>query len=224
MKDNYKIYPTLTALFVAVLIISNIASTKLTQFGSFVLDAGTILFPLSYIFGDVLTEVYGYAKTRRVIWTGFFCSILASSVFFLVQYLPSANDWGNQAAYESILGLVPRIVFASVIAYLVGSFVNSYVISKVKIYTKGKKMWARFIASTICGQFFDTMIFVLIAFAGIVPNSVLLALIISNYVFKVLVEILLLPLTYKLVKYIKRVEGVDYFDESTNFTPFRLRD
>ncbi len=224
MKENYKLYPTITALFVAVLIISNIASTKLTQLGSFVLDAGTILFPLSYIFGDILTEVYGYAKARRVIWTGFFCSILASGVFFLVQYLPSANEWGNQAAYESILGLVPRIVLASVVAYLVGSFVNSYIISKVKIYTKGKNMWARFLASTIGGQFFDTGIFVLIAFAGTVSNSVLLSIIISNYLFKVLVEIVFMPLTYKVVKYIKHVEGLDYLDIKTNFTPFRLKD
>lgn len=224
MKENYKLYPTITALFVAVLIVSNIASTKLTQFGSFVLDAGTILFPLSYIFGDILTEVYGYAKARRVIWTGFFCSILASGVFFLVQYLPSATEWGNQAAYESILGVVPRIVLASVIAYLVGSFVNSYVIAKVKVYTNGKKMWVRFLSSTIFGQFFDTVIFVTIAFAGVVSSSILLAIIISNYLFKILVEILFMPITYKVVKYIKRVEGVDHFDGKTNFTPFRLKD
>jgi queuosine precursor transporter len=196
MQKN-SLYPIITGLFVAVLIVSNIASTKLTSFGSFVLDAGTILFPISYIFGNILTEVYGYAKTRTVIWTGFACSILAALTFAFVQYLPAASDWPNQAAYETILGSVPRIVFASLVAYLVGSFVNSYVLSKLKIYTKGKKMWTRFVGSTIAGQFFDTLLFVTIAFYGVVSIPVLFTIMLSNYVFKVMVEIILIPVTYR---------------------------
>jgi queuosine precursor transporter len=222
MNEKGDLYTIITALFISILIISNIASTKLTSFGLFVFDAGTILFPISYIFGDILTEVYGYAKARTTIWIGFACSLLAAFTFTIVQYLPAASDWPNQAAYEAILGLVPRIVLASFIAYLVGSFVNAYVLSKLKIYTKGKKMWTRFIGSTVVGQFFDTLIFVTIAFYGTVSIGFLFIIMMSNYVFKVLIELVLMPVTYRVVKYLKKRENLDYFDNSTDFSPFKI--
>lgn len=210
----------ITALFVTVLLVSNIASSKLTSFWWLVFDAGTLLFPLSYIFNDVLTEVYGYKVSRRVIWTGFGCVLLASLVFIVVGMLPSAPDWPYQSSYEAILGLTPRIVFASLVAYLIGEFANSYILARMKVAMQGKQFWVRAIGSTIIGQLLDSAVFVLIAFSGLFSFSVIVMIVVSNFIFKTLVEIVLLPITYKVVAFLKRKEGVDYYDRDTRFNPF----
>ena len=180
MQKNYKYLGTISVFFVSVLLISNIASTKIVDLRWFTFDGGTLLFPLSYIFGDILTEVYGYKKARGVIWLGFFMALLMSLIFIIVGKLPSASGWNNQNAYDLILGLTPRIVFASLLAYSVGEFSNSFVLAKMKIWTKGKWLWTRTIGSTIVGEFFDSVIFILIAFSGILPNSLLITLIIQK--------------------------------------------
>ncbi len=211
------------ALFVAVLLISNIASTKIVSFWRFTFDGGTILFPLSYIFGDVLIEVYGYQRSRKVIWTGFFAALAMSLVLWLVQKMPAAPGWENQQAYEKIIGFVPRIVFASLMAYFTGEFTNSFILSKLKIITKGKFLWLRTIASTLAGEGLDTLIFCLIAFFGILPTPLLLTVIFSNYIFKCGIEILFTPVTYRIVSFLKRSEGVDVYDRGISYNPFRFR-
>ncbi len=208
--------------FVAILLISNVASSKIVSFGWLSLDAGTVLFPLSYIFGDVLTEVYGYRRVRRIIWTGFAMNILMAVVFMIVAKLPSADFWTNQEAYDLILGWTPRIVLASVVAYFFGEFSNSYLLAKIKIRMNGKKLWVRTIGSTLVGEFFDTLIFVTIAFWGVVSKDAILALILSNYIFKVGVEVAFTPITYAVVGFLKKKEGVDVYDRGTNFNPFLI--
>ncbi len=222
VEHQTKFLPIITGLFVAVLIISNIASTKIAEIGLLVLDAGTILFPLSYIFGDILTEVYGFKKARQVIWTGFISLMIMSIVFFIVGLLPSAGGWENQQAYDLILGVVPRIAIASMIAYFAGEFSNSYLLAKMKIITKGKKLWARTISSTIVGQGVDTLLFSVIAFYGVLPMDIFITLIISNYIFKVGVEILFTPITYQIVGFLKKQEHQDVYDYKTNFSPFKI--
>lgn len=207
----------------AVLLISNIVSTKIMLFGPFTFDGGTLLFPLSYIFGDILTEVYGYGRSRRVIWTGFACALLMSLTVIIVGKLPPAADWPNQEAYNAILGLTPRIVAASLIAYLIGEFTNSFTLAKLKIKTQGKFLWLRTIGSTIIGEGFDTAIFVLVAFWGVLPASLLLTVLISNYIFKVGLEALFTPITYKIVGFLKKQEQEDYYDRQTKFNPFSLK-
>ena len=220
-QSQARFLPAITGVFVAVLIISNIASTKIAQIGLLVLDAGTILFPLSYIFGDILTEVYGYKKARQVIWTGFLSLILMSLVFFVVGFLPAAQGWENQEAYDLILGIVPRIAIASMIAYFAGEFSNSYLLAKMKIMTKGKMLWTRTIGSTMAGQAVDTVLFTIIAFYGVLPFDVFIALVVSNYVFKVGVEVAFTPVTYKVAGFLKKEEGIDAYDYDTDFSPFK---
>ncbi len=220
--NRLRYYDLVMAAFVAVLLISNILSTKITKLGPFSFDAGTLLFPLAYIFGDILTEVYGYARARRVIWVGFAANFLMSVLIIAVGKLPPAADWPFQEAYMNVLGLTPRIVIASLAAYWVGEFSNSFIMAKMKIWTKGKLLWLRTISSTVFGEGIDTVIFVLVAFMGILPQQLLLAVIISNYIFKVGVEILFTPITYLIVGGLKRAEGVDYYDRKTNFNPFRF--
>lgn len=220
MEKNYKYLGTISVFFVTVLLISNVVSTKIVDFGVFTFDAGTLLFPLSYIFGDILTEVYGYKRSRRVIWLGFFMAMLMSVVFIIVGKLPPASDWGNQEAYNQILGLTPRIVLASLIAYFAGSFSNAFIMAKMKVWTQGKKLWARTIGSTVVGELIDSTLFILIAFVGVLPGSLLVTLIISNYIFKTLVEIAFTPVTYKVVAFLKNKEGEDYYDKDTEFNPF----
>lgn len=218
----FKHLDTITVLFVTVLLISNVASTKIVAFGPFTFDGGTILFPLSYIFGDILTEVYGYARSRKVIWLGFFAALLMSAVFIIVGALPPAADWSGQAAYEQILGLTPRIVIASLIAYFAGEVANSFTLAKLKIFTQGKRLWTRTIGSTLIGQILDTGLFITIAFANVFPNELLWTLIVSNYVFKCGVEILFTPVTYWITGWLKQQEREDYYDRDTDFNPFRL--
>ena len=219
MKE-YRFFTLVTALFVAVLIISNVASSKWVSLGPLTFDGGTILFPISYIFGDILTEVYGYRKSRQVIWTGFFCALLMSGVLAIVGWLPSAPGWENQDAYSAILGTTPRIVAGSLVAYFAGEFSNSYILARMKIFTRGRWLFTRTIGSTIVGEGIDTVFFVLVAFAGTLPASTLFAGLVSNYVFKVGFEVVATPVTYAMVNYLKRQEQVDTFDEGTNFNPF----
>jgi len=221
-SKQYRYLDILVAFFVAVLLISNIASTKILSLWKFTFDGGTILFPLSYIFGDILTEVYGYRRSRRVIWLGFAAAILMSLVFYIVQLLPPASDWPHQNAFTSILGFVPRIVLASLVAYFAGEFSNSFTLSKLKIFTRGRFLWVRTISSTLIGQALDTIIFCLIAFYGTLPSAVLIAVIVSNYIFKCSVEILFTPLTYAMVSFLKKKENEDVYDTGINYNPFRM--
>lgn len=218
----YRYLDFITAAFVAVLLISNVASTKILVLGPFTFDGGTILFPLAYIFGDVLTEVYGYSRSRRVIWTGFFLVALAACVFAIVDVLPPAPDWKLQESFHAILGQTPRIVLASLVAYWIGEFSNSFVLAKMKIFTRGRLLWTRTIGSTLVGEAFDTSTFLLIAFYGFLPSSLILTVFISNYIFKVGVEVLATPVTYIVVNTLKKLEREDYFDIGTNFNPFLI--
>jgi len=219
---NYKYFYLVVGLFVAVLLVSNTASTKILQLGPFTFDGGTLLFPLAYIFGDILTEVYGYRNSRKVIWTGFSCLLLATVVYYVVGMLPPAADWTGQSAYMQILGIVPRIAIGSLIAYFSGEFSNSYILAKMKIWTKGKWLWMRTIGSTIVGEGIDTLLFVLIAFYGILPTGLLISVIVSNYIFKVGVEAVFTPVTYAVVNWLKKNEHEDYYDFHTKFNPFRI--
>lgn len=212
----------ITGIFVAVVIISNIASTKILLLGPFTFDGGTLLFPISYIFGDILTEVYGYKASRRVIWTGFLSCLVMSLVIWVVGKLPPAADWPHQEAYQNILMYAPRIALASLIAYAAGEFSNSYTLAKMKIWMQGRFLWMRTIGSTLIGEGVDTVLFCVIAFAGRLPNSLLAAVIISNYIFKVGIEILATPATYRIVSFLKRREGIDVYDIGTKFNPFSL--
>jgi uncharacterized integral membrane protein (TIGR00697 family) len=223
MQKQYKHLDTLTGLFVAVLLISNIASTKIADFLFFTFDGGTLLFPLSYIFGDVLTEVYGYARSRKVIWIGFVTALLMSLILMIVGALPPAEGWMYQDAYEKILGMTPRIVLASLTAFFAGEFSNSYLLAKMKVWTNGRHLWMRTIGSTIVGELVDTSLFVSIAFLGVLPSGTLIAVIISNYIFKTVVEILFTPVTYRIVRWLKRQENEDYYDRDTDFNPFVRR-
>ena len=220
---QYQYLDIITGLFVALLLISNVASTKIVILGPFTFDGGTLLFPLTYIFGDVLTEVYGYARSRRVIWTGFFSLFLLSGLLTVVGMLPAASDWGHQAAFETILGQAPRIVIASFIAYFAGGFINAYLMARMKIWSSGRQLWVRTIGSTVAGEGVDTALFCLIAFWGVLPAELLWAVILSNYVFKVAVEVLFTPLTYALVGFLKRAEREDAYDRDTDFNPFVLK-
>ena len=222
MNKPLRHLPVITGLFVAVLLTSNVASSKIVLLGPFTFDGGTILFPLSYIFGDILTEVYGYAQSRRVIWTGFGAALLMTLVFALVGRLPPAADWNGQAAWQTILGATPRIVLASLLAYLAGEFSNSIVLARLKVCTAGRYLWVRTISSTLIGEGVDTAIFCMVAFYGTLPNDLLGAIIASNYIFKCGVEVLLTPATYAVVGFLKRSEGEDYYDSATNFNPFRI--
>ncbi len=221
-NSSYRFFDILVALFVAVLLISNIASTKILTFWKFTFDGGTLLFPLSYIFGDILTEVYGFRRSRRVIWLGFFCALLMSLVLFVVQSLPPAADWPHQQAFENLLGFVPRIVLASLVAYFMGEFSNSVTLSLLKIKTKGKFLWVRTIMSTIIGEGIDTMVFCMVAFYGVLPNNVLWVVVLSNYIFKCSIEILFTPLTYLIVNMLKKKEKVDTYDYGVTYNPFKI--
>lgn len=232
---QYKYYELVMAAFVTVYLCANLigpakpAQVELpawlaNMYGgpAFVFGAGVLFFPLSYVFGDVLTEVYGYARARKVIWAGFGALIFASIMATVVVTLPPAAGWPHQPAYETIFGQTPRIVVASLIAFFTGEFVNSFVLAKMKIATNGKHLWARMIGSTIAGEGVDTLIFYPLAFAGSWDNKLLLSVMFGNYVMKVLWEVVATPFTYKVVGWLKRKEQEDFYDRDTNFTPFSL--
>ena len=217
---SYRYFDLIMALFVAVLLISNIASAKILQLGPLTFDGGTLLFPLSYIFGDILTEVYGYRRSRRVIWVGFFSAALMAATLALVGRLPPAAGWTGQDAYQAILGTTPRIVLGSLIAYWAGEFSNSYTLARLKVATRGRWLWARTIGSTVVGEGVDTLLFVLIAFAGTLPTELLIGIMVSNYLFKTGLEVIMTPVTYHVVGFLKSTENEDHFDRQTSFNPF----
>jgi queuosine precursor transporter len=219
----YKYYEFVMAAFVTVLLCSNIiGAAKVAEIGPFKFGAGVLFFPISYIFGDVLTEVYGYARARRVVWAGFGAEVFASIMAATIVALPSASDWPNQAAYETVFGATPRIVAASLLAYFSGEFCNSFVLAKMKIWTSGRMLWARTIGSTIVGEAVDSLVFYPLAFLGVWSTSQVLQVMATNYVVKVGWEALMTPFTYKVVNFLKRAESEDYYDRQTNFTPFSL--
>jgi len=218
-----KYYDLFTGLFVAILIISEITSTKLIHIGSLQTAGAIILFPISYIMSDILTEVYGYARARRVMWIGFASLVLMSLVLIAVEYLPAAPSWHNQQAYDVILGFVPRLTFASIVAYWVGGFANDFTLAKMKILTKGKMLWTRTVGSTVVGQLVDSFLFIGIAFYGIIPTPIVLQIALTQYILKVAYETIATPFTYLVVNQLKRKEGLDVFDTNTNFNPFHFR-
>lgn len=216
-KKNF--LPVITGLFVGVLLLSNILASKMVQLGPFVFDGGTLLFPLSYIFGDVLTEVYGYRESRRVIWTGLAMLVFMSVNIYLIGLLPAESNWTLQRDYNNILMQMPRIVLASIIAYFAGEYSNSVLLSKMKVATRGKKLWTRTIGSTVVGQFFDSALFVAIAFIGIYPITILIVMAFSNYLFKTAIEIIFTPATYLIIGYIKKSEQMDVYDFTERYNP-----
>jgi uncharacterized integral membrane protein (TIGR00697 family) len=215
-------FVTCAALFVTCLLAANTISTKLVEIGTFVLPAGIVIFPASYIIADVLTEVWGYAAARRVIWLGFACNAVMVAAVWLAGALPPAAFWTGQAAYTEILGQAPRIVAASLLAYLAGEFANALVLAKLKIATGGRLLWLRTIGSTVVGEGLDTAVFVTLAFAGTVPAGVLGGIVLGQWLVKVAYEVAATPLTYAAVGWLKSREQVDTFDVGTDFNPIRL--
>jgi len=214
--------PLIAAVFVTSLIIANIIAVKLVSIGPLILPAAILIFPVSYIFGDILTEVYGYARARRVIWIGFGCNLLAVIVIWLSIELPPAQS--SQQAYRALFGFTPRILVASFIAYLMGEFLNSYVLAKMKIATEGRHLWLRTIGSTIVGQFADSAVFIFLAFAAMIPSGALGKLVVTQWLTKSAYEALVTPLTYGAVNYLKRVEREDHYDRETDFNPLKWKD
>jgi uncharacterized integral membrane protein (TIGR00697 family) len=219
----YKYYDLVMALFVTILLCSNIiGAAKVATVWGFTFGAGVLFFPISYIFNDVLTEVYGYARARKVVWAGFGAIIFASFMSWVVVSLPPAAGWNDQPAYVAVFGQTPRIVFASLTAFFVGEFANSFVLAKMKVKTSGRYLWARTIGSTIVGEGVDSLVFYPVAFLGVWENRLVLQVMISNYVIKVLWEALVTPMTYLVVNFLKRAEQEDYYDVDTDFTPFSI--
>ena len=217
---QFKYLGLITGLFTATLLISNTLDNKIFTFAGLALPAGIVLFPLAYVFGDVLTEVYGYTVSRSVIWIGFLALALMVGSYELARVLPPASFWTHQGAYEAILGRIPRIVVASIVAYFLGEFCNSYALAKMKVKMRGAAMPVRFVASTVVGQLVDTAVFVLIAFTGTMPRAALFTITLSAWAVKVGWEVIALPLTVPIVKALKRAENEDHFDIDTNFNPF----
>ena len=228
---GYRFYDLILGAFVAVLLCSNligvskVTAVNLPFYGEFIFGAGVLFFPLSYLFGDILTEVYGYARSRRVIWTGFGALGFASLMSWIVINLPVAYTMNPavQAAIEQIFGNTPRIVAASLVAFFLGEFANSFVLAKMKLLTNGKFLWARTIGSTVAGEAVDSLIFYPVAFLGVWSTEQVLTVMWSNYLLKVLWEVLATPFTYKIVNFLKRAEREDYFDSNTDFNPFTLK-
>jgi queuosine precursor transporter len=215
-------FVVVVALFVTALITANITAVKLIGVFGLVLPAAVVVFPLSYICGDVLTEVYGYRVARRVIWLGFLCNLLAVAAIYLGGILPAAPFWQGQEAFETILGYTPRLLAASFLAYLVGEFANSYVLARMKVATDGRWLWSRTLGSTLVGQGLDSLVFIVLAFAGNIPTSVMLAAVVTQWIFKSAYEVLATPLTYLVVNRLKRAEGLDVYDRDTSFNPLLI--
>lgn len=223
-KKQYRYYEFVMASFVTVLLCSNlIGASKIASVGEFSFGAGVLFFPISYIFGDVLTEVYGYARARRVVWAGFGAMIFASFMSWIVLSLPPAEGWEHQAAFETVFAATPRIVVGSLVAFFCGEFCNSYVLAKMKVATGGRFLWLRTIGSTIVGEGVDSLLFYPIAFYGIWPNDLVLKVMVSNYLIKVGWEAMITPFTYLIVNALKKAEHEDHFDRHTDFNPFTLK-
>ena len=224
VKSYSQWFVLVTAVFITCLITANITAVKLVGVFGLVLPAGVIIFPISYIFGDVLTEVYGYRQARRVIWLGFFCNLITVVAIWVGQVLPAASFWDGQAAYERILGYIPRLLAASFLAYLVGEFANSFVLAKMKIATQGRWLWTRTIGSTLVGQGLDSLVFITLAFAGTIPLVALASAIVTQWLAKSVYEAVVTPLTYGVVNFLKRQEGLDVYDYDTRFNPLLVTD
>ncbi len=222
MQDThrFKHLDHLINAFVVVLVISNLVAPKLVVIGGFILSGAQILFPITYIFGDIFTEVYGYSASRRAIWTGFLASALLSALGMTIVALPPAPQWHDQEAFAKVFNFVPRLVVASLIAYWCGEFTNAFVMARMKVITQGKMLWMRTIGSTVAGQLVDTIVVIVLAFGGTYDGWTLLKLIFSGYFGKVIYEVVMTPVTYLVVNGLKRAEGVDVFDNSTDFNPF----
>ncbi len=222
-RRSFRYYDLVMAAFVTVLLCADvIGAAKVAQVWGLTFGAGVLFFPISYLFGDVLTEVYGYARARRVVWAGFAALGFASFMSWAILAFPPAPGWPHQAAYETVFGATPRIVAASLTAYFCGEFCNSYVLAKMKLRTEGRWLWSRTIGSTVVGEAVDSAVFYPVAFLGVWSNALVLQVMLSNYVIKVLWEAVMTPFTYKVVNFLKRAEHEDYFDRDTDFTPFSL--
>jgi queuosine precursor transporter len=226
----YRYYDLILGAYVCVVLCANligpakVSTVHLPLVGAVTFMAGVLFFPISYIFGDILTEVYGYARDRRVVWSGFAALVFAALMTTVIVHLPPADFWrAKQPAVEEIFGNTPRIICASIIAFWGGSFVNSYVLAKMKIWTSGRWLWSRIIGSTLCGELVDSALFYTIAFAGLWPGEQLLAVTSTQYLLKSAWEVIATPLTYRVVAFLKRAEQEDFYDRGTNFTPFSLR-
>ncbi|MBV1917892.1 MAG: queuosine precursor transporter [Sphingomonadaceae bacterium] len=224
-RRHFRYFDFVMAAFVAILLLSNlIGAAKLSTVAGFTFGAGILFFPVSYVIGDVLTEVYGYAHARRCIWAGFIAMAFMAFMSFVVVAMPPAESWDGQSAYESVFGLVPRIVAASMLAFWAGEFVNSFVMAKMKIWTQGKALWSRTIGSTIFGQAVDSLIFYPVAFLGIWETRDVMIVMVTNWLLKVVWEAILTPVTYAVVGWLKGHEGVDIYDDGTDFSPFAQAD
>jgi uncharacterized integral membrane protein (TIGR00697 family) len=219
VERQYKYLPILINIFVVILIVSNLVAPKFVAVGWFRFSAAQLLFPVTYIFGDVFTEVYGYSAGRRAIWTGFMASVIMTAFGLFALWLPPAPEFKDQAAFETVFGVVPRNVAGSLIAFWAGEFANSFTVAKMKLWTNGRHLWMRTVGSTVVGQLVDTSIVIFFIFWG-QPLGVMAQLIVSGYLFKVTYEVLATPLTYMVVNFLKREEDVDHFDRRTNFNPF----
>lgn len=230
-RRGYRYYDFVMAAFVAVYLCSNLigpakaAQVDLPLLGAVTFGAGVLFFPISYVFGDILTEVYGYARARKVIWAGFAAMAFASIMAYVVVSLPPAQEWKNQSAYEIAFGSTWRIVLASLVAFFCGEFVNSFVLAKIKVWMQGRRLWVRTIGSTIFGEGVDSLLFYPLAFygSGLIPDELLPKIMLSQFLAKVAVEVVFTPVTYKVVAWLKRAEQEDYYDRDTNFNPFTLK-
>ena len=232
-SHNFRYYDLAVHAFVVVLLVSNLVAQKICAIGPFtiggvtvgpfLLSGAQILFPITYIFGDIFVEVYGYGASRRAIWIGFFSAALLAVMALITTSLPAAPEWKNQDAFEKVFGFVPRVLVASLVAYWCGEFANAFVMSKMKLLTKGKHLWTRTIGSTVVGQLVDTVVVIFVIFVGVYDLGTMLNLIFTGYFAKVIYEATATPLTYLVVNTLKRAEGVDVFDEGVNFNPFQAR-
>ncbi|MGA2134526.1 MAG: queuosine precursor transporter [Bryobacteraceae bacterium] len=218
---QFRYYDLLVHIFVVILLISNLVGQKITAVGPFRISGALLLFPITYIFGDVFTEVYGYGASRRAIWIGFFASALLAVMGLFCVALPPAPGWDGQAAFARVFNFVPRLILASLVAFWCGEFANSFVLAKMKLLTQGRYLWTRTVGSTVAGQAVDTFVVTVLAFGGSLSVATIANLVMSGYLAKVLYEVAATPMTYAIVNFLKRREGVDTFDTKTNFNPFR---
>jgi uncharacterized integral membrane protein (TIGR00697 family) len=219
---RYRYLDALTTAFVVILLVSNLVAQKIFRIGPITTSGAMVLFPITYIFGDVFTEIYGYAASRRAIWLGFFGTALLYAISAIVIALPPDPEFHNQQAFVTVFGILPRILVASLAAFWAGEFANSYTMAKLKLITKGRWLWTRTVGSTVVGQFVDTTLVIFITFAGTFTPHKLVQIIITGYLLKVGYEILATPLTYLVINFLKRAEHVDTFDTHTNFSPFKF--
>ena len=218
----FKYYDLFAVLSAAILIASNVTAQKMVPVGPLVMSAAIIMFPLTYVVGDIMTEVYGYARARRVTWTSVGCMAFVTILYQATIAMPHITEWPNQEAFKAVLGNTPRLVAASITAIMAGELINSFVLAKMKIWTQGKHLWARFVASTFVGQGVDSLLFFPLAFYGVLPNDMLLTAALSGWLLKTLYEALMAPFTTLLVRCLKKIEEVDFYDYTTNFNPFKL--